>query len=312
MGAAIRIQQIVRHHRIEIGPGHVDALTVERQQQRLEILNGFRLTPIMQAFNEWAWPVTRLALHEGRVSIGPTQRAALNIGAHPRLTGQDAGYAQHRNCRLLLQKRVCRGSIMNLFDISPQSIVLRRLSLKSLGQRHELQLAQQAHQRVGLRRLRLKMGRDKFQRAVQLNRRELLAHPGLLALLPQQILSFCRRNFFDSIQQLFDGAELRNQFHRRLFADPFDAGNVVAGVTHEAHDLDHPRRLHAKAHLRICFTKPFIFHGIVNARLGSEQLKHIFVAGDDYNVEAFNFAFSRQGADQIVGLVSGLPNNRQR
>ena len=91
MGAAVRIQQIVRHHRIEIGPGHTDALTVERQQQRFEILYRFRLTPIMQAFNEWAWPVTRLALHEGRVSIGPPQRAALNSGAHPRPTGQDAG-----------------------------------------------------------------------------------------------------------------------------------------------------------------------------------------------------------------------------
>ena len=113
-------------------------------------------------------------------------------------------------------------------------------------------------------RSRSELLRFELYRTVELNRGETFTQSRILPLLNQQGLDSGRRHVVDPAQQFFDGPELRDQFDRGFLSDPFHAGNIVARVAHQAHDLDDPCRLDPESFLRVGFAKPFIFHGIVD------------------------------------------------
>jgi hypothetical protein len=69
----IRIQQIISHHGVEIGPRHVQVLTMERQEERFEILHDLpAYSRRADSRSSGLRPASSFALHERRTSIEPT------------------------------------------------------------------------------------------------------------------------------------------------------------------------------------------------------------------------------------------------
>ncbi|MCG3773224.1 MAG: hypothetical protein JW395_0028 [Nitrospira sp.] len=134
-------------------------------------------------------------------------------------------------------------------------------------------------------------------RAIQLDGRQPPAETSILSLVDQQGLDPGRRDLLDAAQEFFYRAELGNQLHRRLLADALHAGNIVRRVAHEPHDLHHARRLYAETFAAFCFAEPLVFHRIVDADVGRQELEHVLVAGDDDNVEPGLLGLVRQRAD---------------
>ena len=144
---------------------------------------------------------------------------------------------------------------------------------------------------------------------IQLDGHQPPAEAGVLGLVDQEGFDPGRRDFLDAAQKLFNRAELGDQLHRRLLADPLHAGNIVRRIAHEPHDLDDARRFHAEPFETFRFAEPLVFYRVVDAHVGRQELEHILIAGDDDDVEPGPFRLVRERADQIVRLVPGLPDS---
>ena len=83
----------------------------------------------------------------------------------------------------------------------------------------------------------------------------------------------------------------------------FHPGDVVGAVSHEAHHLHDPRRLHAESFTAFRLTRPFVFHRIVDSDMRGQQLEHVLVAGDNDDIVADLFGLTRERADQIISFT---------
>ena len=75
-----------------------------------------------------------------------------------------------------------------------------------------------------MRRLGLEMGRDKLHRALDVDRRQLLAHARILALLQQEMLRLGRCDFLNPAKQFVDRSELCDQLPVRFSPMPLTPG----------------------------------------------------------------------------------------
>ena len=143
---------------------------------------------------------------------------------------------------------------------------------------------------------------------IQLDGRQPPAEAGVLGLLDQQGFDPRRRDLLYATQEFFNRAELGDQLHCRLLTDALHAGNIVRRIAHEPHDLHDARRLHAETFAAFRFAEPLVFHRIVDAHVGRQELEHVLIASNDDDVEAGLFRLVGERADQIVRLVAGLPD----
>ena len=144
-----------------------------------------------------------------------------------------------------------------------------------------------------------------------MNGGQLPAQSGIVGLLDQQRSDLGGRHFLNAAQELFDRPELRDQLDRGLLPDTFHAGDIVRGVAHEPHHLDHSRRFHAEPRTAVVLPEPLVFHRVVDAHRRRQQLEHVLVAGDDHYPEPPCLRLAGQRADEIIGFVPGEPDHRQ-
>ncbi len=226
-------------------------------------------------------------------------------GPHPRLP---AGRQRHsQNFIRRDRRRPARGLgfIRDALDGHRGFSAGRVSRLEGLEQCREFQFLQQrGHPFRPRRREREGLGIE-LDRRRPVNRRQLPTQPRLLGLLRQQGSRFGRGDVVHMGQQILNGAELCNEFDGRLFADALHARNVVRTVSHQPHDFHHARRLDAEALQALRFPGPLVFHGVEDADLGREELKHVLVARDDDNVVAGLLGLHGQGADEVIRLIAG-------
>src|SRR3989338_7598111 len=71
-----------------------------------------------------------------------------------------------------------------------------------------------------------------------------------------------------------------------LLPDPFDSGNIIAWIPHQAHNLDHPARLHAEFFLYPLDGGPFFLCRVEQTHSFTPQLHQVLVSGDDHDLDA--------------------------
>ncbi len=117
------------------------------------------------------------------------------------------------------------------------------------------------------------------------------------------------------LEQVFDAAELGDQLLCRFWTDAGYAGNIVAGIAHQAQDVDD---------LVDSFDLPFVQHlrdaedlgittataRLVNEDIFRDQLVIVFVGCDHPGLKALVGRLMGQRADDVVGLVAGSANRR--
>src|SRR3990172_4029543 len=94
-----------------------------------------------------------------------------------------------------------------------------------------------------------------------------------------------------------------------LLPDPFDSGNIIAWIPHQAHNLDHPARLDAEFFLDPVDGDPFVLGRVEQAHSFTHKLHQVLVSGDDHDPDALSGKKTGQSGDEIIGLISlELPN----
>ena len=136
---------------------------------------------------------------------------------------------------------------------------------------------------------------------------QILAEPGQVGvvphLFPQLALAFAAVG-----QHVFQGAVFVQQLQRGFFAHAWNAGDVVAGVAHQALPVGHLFGGDAEIFLHARGVKK---RALRDALAGEEhpgvfahQLQSVPVAGQQHAVQAAFPAFQAQRAQNIVGFVS--------
>ena len=103
-------------------------------------------------------------------------------------------------------------------------------------------------------------------------------------------------------------AELADEFRCSFWANPFYAGNMIAGIAHQSHHIDHLIWSHAKFLLHFFNTKPFVFHGIEHANIRTYQLHHVLIPANDDNLKTFLRRFLCQRSDDVIRFKTRYPD----
>jgi hypothetical protein len=116
------------------------------------------------------------------------------------------------------------------------------------------------------------------------------------------------RDLVDLVDDGVEGAELGDPLGRRLRSDTGNAGQVVAGLTHQCREVGITHRADAVAELHLCRCDAReIGHPLAGVEHGhpvTDQLEGVAVAGADQDVEAVRCRLAREGGDDVVSLVA--------
>jgi hypothetical protein len=154
------------------------------------------------------------------------------------------------------------------------------------------------------------------QRHVALDDGQLAAEARQIRILPQQpgqplgpadVLHALQ--LVEAAQKSMHRSEAGNQSGGRLLTDPFDPGDVVDRVAHEADEIDDLLGRHPEASFDGSLVEPAIAHRVPQAHVPVDELHQILVAGDDHRLRPLRRHPTRQGADDVVGLD---PGDRER
>src|SRR6266705_2651023 len=102
-------------------------------------------------------------------------------------------------------------------------------------QRIETKFAIERRESIPIGRAAFQRGQVEFQRHIRGNRRKLLGHHHLLALLLERFAISLVWNFTGMVERVFHAPVFLNQFGRAFFADAFCARNVVHRVAQQRH-----------------------------------------------------------------------------
>ena len=97
-----------------------------------------------------------------------------------------------------------------------------------------------------------------------------------------------------------------NEFCRRFRSYPKDTGDIVAGISHESHHLDHTIGVHSELFDDILTSEPFVLHRIQHVDVRRNQLHHILVTTNDGDLHPLCFTLLGQGANDVIGLETWL------
>ena len=156
----------------------------------------------------------------------------------------------------------------------------------------------------------------KSKRHVRGNRRELLRHHHLLALLLQRFAIALIRNFLRALKRLFHVAVFLDQIGGALFADALCAGNIVDGVAHQGHHVDHLLGWHAQNFLDLGLIHDDVTFGAArtaaqDADVFVDKLHHVLVIRDEQDVQIFLCSLLGQRPDHVVGFIALVFEDRQ-
>ena len=113
------------------------------------------------------------------------------------------------------------------------------------------------------------------------------------------------------LNQVVERAVLRDQLARTLVADAGHAFDVIDGVAHQRHDIDHLVGGDAELLLDPGGVVPRAFVArIEHADAVAHQLEKILVEGDDHRLETGAGRLHRQRTDDIVGFIPIGRNDR--
>ena len=155
-----------------------------------------------------------------------------------------------------------------------------------------------------------------FQRHIDGNRRELLGHHHLLALLLERFAITLVRDFIGMIQRLLHAAIFLDQLGRAFFADPLRARNVVDGIAQQRHQIDYSFGWNTENFFHFFFVDDDVCFCAARSRpqrsnVFPDKLHHVLVVADDQHLELFLRGLHRQRANNVVGLVTLKLQDRQ-
>ena len=111
-------------------------------------------------------------------------------------------------------------------------------------------------------------------------------------------------------EALFERLELRQQGRGFFRPDEGDAGDVVDAVADEGLKIDDLVGADAPFLFeRVCVVVR-VFADVVNLHARLQELADVFVVGDDPHLEAAFGCLSHEGGDDVVGLPTGIGNDR--
>ena len=178
-----------------------------------------------------------------------------------------------------------------------------------LEERSKAQLTVERGERSDVGLAPLEKVQIELQRHVGGDGGELLGEHHLFALLLEGFAVALVGNFAGVVQSVFHAAVFADQLGGALFANAFGTGNVVNGVAHEGHHVDHFAGRDAENLL----DPRFVHDGVALAatRAGAQdmdavadELQHVLVVGDEQDIEVFLRGLPGQYADDVVGFVA--------
>ena len=205
------------------------------------------------------------------------------------------GTQLRRFLRLLLLRRRCIGAGQS----------------QALDDAGHSQTGEQLEGLLLLDRLWQKVFRGAVERHIAVDGGKRLAQKGALSACFQLCLDrFGRVDLFKVGIDGFDVAVLADQLEGGFFADACHARDVVRAVAHQRLDVDEVGRRGAVLLLKISLVTEhrlgFAHAGACQQHGGvlADQLQAVAVAGGDETLVALLLAFCREGAQDVVGLVS--------
>ena len=132
--AAVGIEQIVRHHGIEVGAREGQADAMKHQQGRLQIMDHLGPRGVVQQGCDGPHVGANVEWNECGV-VPCRQRDPLHVRLRARPRGKEALQAKAPAFRQSLDKSLCRGFIMKDFYLHRVRIGLSRCRLKGFEER---------------------------------------------------------------------------------------------------------------------------------------------------------------------------------
>ena len=149
---------------------------------------------------------------------------------------------------------------------------------------------------------------------MELDRRELLREACLVGILRQALLELLAGDFLHMCEHVLNGTVGQQQLRSCLRADTRDARNVVGRIAHESLEIDELHRL--KAILLLEGSRVIVLElrdallGQEHAQVWPHELQSVAVARDDTHIIALSRGLRRERADDVVGLVVVLLEER--
>ncbi len=174
----------------------------------------------------------------------------------------------------------------------------------------KLQLAQQLHGGLLIDAVEVQiLDRDR-DRYVGIDPHQLAGQFDIGAMLPDERGQLFRAPDIAALQllqpgqQIVDRAEFCNQGGGGFLPDARHAFDVVDRVAHQGHQIDYRAGLHAEAFAHFARSHAPVAHRVPQRDMRTGQLHEVLVRGDDDGVDLLAGRPHRQGADQVVGLVT--------
>ena len=106
-------------------------------------------------------------------------------------------------------------------------------------------------------------------------------------------------------QQVLDGAVLLDKFFGGLGTHAGAAGDVVGAVSHQSQDVDElGGGLDAVFGVHLLDAQNFFLERVIDLDVGGHQLAEVLVARNHIGEEPLLLGLVREGADDIVGLIT--------
>ena len=140
------------------------------------------------------------------------------------------------------------------------------------------------------------------QRNVQSQDNQLSAHAGLVGVFPQVPAEFLALDRVRVLQDVFQAAELMDEFQGGLLADARHPGYVVGRIAHEREHVDHLLGRHAPLALKVFRSERAVVPCIKHANPGAQQLLGVLVARNNEGFDFLRFGTFGDRRDDVVRL----------
>ncbi len=146
--------------------------------------------------------------------------------------------------------------------------------------------------------------------AIELDGRQLVRHGQKFQRFAQVLTDFTLE-FIRIRDYAIEVTILRNPLGRCLWPYFRYAGNIIRGITHECEVINNLVRAHLEFFDHGGFVHVMIIHGVDQADVGIDQLRHVLVSGGNQHLIALFDGFPAHGADNVVRLHSFNADQRQ-
>src|SRR5882757_4889195 len=202
------------------------------------------------------------------------------------------------------------------FDICRRGRLCSCRGAKLLQQRTETKFAIKRRKRHIVRRPHFQFFNLYLNRCIQRDRRQLLGHHHLLALLLQRLAIPLIGNFVRVIQSVFNASIFLDQLRGAFFSDSLCARNVVNRVAQKRHVIHNFVRWHAENLLHFFLVDKNVALRAARSRaqrayIFPDELHHVLIVRNDQHIQILFRALNRHGANHVVCFIPFHFQNRQ-